>query len=384
MELAFWILLLITFYTLFIYPVILVVLKMFLRRDKSSFSACAPDTNQPLVSFIIAAHNEEKVIYNKLLNTLDLEYPGDKMEIIVASDNSTDATNQIVRDFPHRKVILLALGEHKGKTNAQNKAANVAAGKVLVFSDANSIWEKNSLRNLLKPFACQRVGYVCGQLRYINTAAGSGYSEGLYWKYEMLLRICESDLLSVTAGNGAIYAVRATDYIKINPLYCHDLELPHLLVAKGKRALYEPTATAAEKAGDSAGEEYGRKVRMLTRTWHRIITGSCLYNPIKYGIAYSWMMVSHRLFRYLMPFLQIAVFVFSCFLWRCNLFYQVILAVQVIFYFLALAALLFKLQNKFFYLPYYFCIFNYASLVGFYNALTGKISPTWEKADSTR
>ncbi|MBF7081407.1 glycosyltransferase family 2 protein [Desulfallas sp. Bu1-1] len=383
MKLVFWCTLALTFYTFVLYPVILLVLHL-AKKPETKPAGIMPATYQPNVSFIIAAHNEEAVIEKKIFNTLDLRYPRDKIQIIVASDNSTDATNDIVKRYQNKGVLLLDLRRRGGKTRAQNEAVKMASGEILVFSDANSMWKPDALEQLMRHFTDNKTGYVCGQLKYVNTGSNSGYSEGLYWKYEMLLRRLESSLHSVTAGNGAIYAVRAADYVNIAELYSHDLEMPHLMVAKGKRAIYEPAAIAIEKTASNSQEEYRRKIRMLTRTWHRVIYGPCLYNPFKYGVKYAWMMVSHRLFRYLFPFFQIIIYLSNCCLWKQGLIYQGLLISETLFYLLALAGYLLPLKSKLFYLPYYFCMFNYASLAGFVKAATGKVSTTWDKAESTR
>lgn len=384
MELLFWGSLILGFYTFFIYPGMLLILTRLSGRLKPSGPGPTPALFQPRVTFIIAAHNEEAIIEKKLLNTLTMDYTGAKLQIIVASDGSTDTTNQIVRRYQQQGVSLLDLQQRKGKTHAQNRAAGVAGGEILVFSDANALWAKDALALLVQPFCNPKVGYVCGQLKYVHTKDNGGYSEGLYWKYELLLRRLESSLLSVTAGNGAIYAVRAADYVQIAPLYCHDLELPHTMVAQGKRALYEPLALATERVAENPREEYGRKIRMLARTWHRIITGPSLYNPFKYGLVYTWMMVSHRLCRYLMPLIQIVFLLATALLWKQGVFYQGALMLQAVFYLLALGGWLFGFQSKIFTLPYYFNLVNFSSLLGFLYALGGKVAPTWEKAPSTR
>lgn len=385
MKILFWAAAALTFYTFFLYPVFLSLLVR-LSSKRAPGPLRYPDNPEwPRISLIIAAHNEEKVIEKKLLNTTALDYPPGQLEVIVVSDNSTDSTNEVVRKYEDKGVILVEVDQRRGKTFAQNQAVRASSGTILFFSDANSIWEKDALWRLARRFENLKISYVCGRLKYINEEeTGSGFSEGLYWRYELHLRYLESRLFSVTAGNGAIYAVRASDYLEIDDLYCHDLELPHELVKRGKLAVYEPAAVACEKAAGEVEEEYARKVRMLSRTWRRILTGPSLYNPFKYGPVYSWMMVSHRLLRYLVPFFQIIIFISSLFL-SCNSpFYMAAFTAQLAFYILALAGKVFNLKNRLFFVPYYFCMFNLASLVGFFKALTGNVSPVWEKADSTR
>lgn len=384
MKMLFWVSLTLLLYTFFIYTSLLLLFTAIKARKGELVRGTTCENYHPQVSFIIAAHNEEKIIEEKIINTLALDYPPECIQIMVASDNSNDSTNDIVRRYQDKNVLLVNVKDRKGKTHAQNMAVLKTSGEILVFTDANSMWDPKSLQLLVNQFAQGKAGYVCGQLRYVDTASSSGYSEGLYWKYEMFLRGQESMLHSVTAGNGAIYAVRACLYPRVSPLYSHDLELPHRMVAKGKLALYEPRAIACEKAAASTREEYRRKIRMLARTWHRILHGPSLYNPFKYGAVYSWMMVSHRLFRYLVPLFQLSLLASSFLLWGQGLFYRAALTGQLLFYFLAALGAIFHLQQRPFYLPHYFCMVNFASLAGFFLAATGKVSPIWEKAQSTR
>ena len=384
MEILFWLAAVLTFYTFFLYPVFLSLFVRLLPKREPEPLRYPDEPEWPRISLIIAAHNEEKVIEKKLLNTAEIDYPHGRLEVIVVSDNSTDGTNELVRKYEHKGVILVEVDRRRGKTFAQNQAVRMATGGILVFSDANSIWEKDALQRLAKCFDNPKTGYACGRLKYINEETGSGFSEGLYWKYELYLRFLESRLFSVTAGNGAIYAVRASDYFEIDDLYSHDLELPHEMVVRGKLALYEPAAVACEKATQKVEEEYTRKVRMLSRTWRRILTGPSLYNPFKYGPVYSWMMFSHRLLRYLVPFFQVIIFSASWFLKCVSPVYIIAFTIQLAFYALAVAGKVFNLKNRLFFVPYYFCMFNLASLVGLFKALSGNVSPVWEKADSTR
>jgi len=384
MKILFWAAAVLTFYTFFLYPVFLSLFVRLLPKREPEPLRYPDKFKWPRISLIIAAHNEEKVIEKKLLNTLVLEYPAGQLEVIVVSDNSTDGTCDVVRKYEDRGVILVEVDQRRGKTFAQNQAVRVATGGILFFSDSNSIWEKDALQRLAMCFENPKTGYACGRLKYINEETGSGFSEGLYWKYELYLRFLESRLFSVTAGNGAIYAVRASDYLEIDDLYSHDLELPHEMVKRGKLALYVPAAVACEKAAKEVEEEYTRKVRMLSRTWRRILTGPSLYNPFKYGPVYSWMMISHRLLRYLVPFFQVIIFGASWFLRNSSAVYMAAFAAQLAFYALAIIGKVFNLKNRLFFMPYYFCMFNLASLVGFFKALSGNVSPVWEKADSTR
>jgi cellulose synthase/poly-beta-1,6-N-acetylglucosamine synthase-like glycosyltransferase len=228
----------------------------------------------PEVSVIVAAHDEEDVIERRVDNLLALDYPGGQLRIVVASDGSTDRTNEIVRDLAARSenVELLECAR-AGKATAQNTAVAEATSEVVAFSDANSHWEPDALRTLVRSFADPDVGYVCGQLR-LESADGAS-QEGLYWRYELWQRESESAIGSITAGNGAIYAVRRSDYLGWDDTRIgHDFGLPFRLVQRGRRAVYEPGAVAWEKPASDGEAEYGRKARMMTRSWRRLLDGA--------------------------------------------------------------------------------------------------------------
>jgi Glycosyltransferases, probably involved in cell wall biogenesis len=200
-----------------------------------------PTTNyMPSVSLVVAVHNEEKVIEKKILNALSLDYPKEKLEIIFASDNSTDKTNEIILNYASKydNIRLVNIEKRGGKVNAYNKAYKYANGEIIAFSDANTMWDKNALKNLIQPLANYDISCVCGHLIYTNTSESEiAYSEGLYWKLENMMKEGESKLYSLTALNGGIYAIKKSDYIFVDPLYSHDLCIPLFLGAKKKRTV---------------------------------------------------------------------------------------------------------------------------------------------------
>lgn len=380
MELLFWLSTISIIYIYIGYPILLSFLAKIMKQRTISEGGPLPE-----VSLIIAAHNEEAVIRQKIENCLDLAYPLEKIEIIVVSDYSTDQTNEIVSNFACQGVRLISTESRLGKTGAQNEAAGQAGGEILVFSDANSVWEKNALKKLVRPLTDESVGYTCGQLRYINTGEGSSsYSEGIYWRYEIFLRRLETATGSITAGNGAIYAVRARDYYIFENTQSHDFEYPHYVNSKGKKAVYINDAVASEKAGIKTGEEYKRKVRMLARVWGSMLKSPGIFSPFHTNLLFSWKMISHRLLRYLAPLPQVLIFASNIALYPTALTYQILLAVQIIFYSLALLSAVFQFRPKLFYLPYYFCMFNFASMAGLTKTIFGRTPAYWEKAGSTR
>jgi cellulose synthase/poly-beta-1,6-N-acetylglucosamine synthase-like glycosyltransferase len=211
------------------------------------------------------------VIAAKVANALALDWPRDRLEIIVAVDGSADATAERARVAGADQVLELPRG---GKVRAQDAGVRAASGDLLAFSDANALWEPGALRALVAPFADPRVGYACGRVAFVNE--GGTNQEGLYWRYEMWLRGNESALASVTAGNGAIYAVRREAYIEVDPVMGHDLSFPFNMVKRGWLAVEAPDARATEKMVPSIEGEWARKRRMMSHAWPIVLRGGLL------------------------------------------------------------------------------------------------------------
>ena len=280
---------------------------------------------EPTVSVIVAAHDEEDVIERRVRNLLELEYPPELVEIVVASDASSDATDAVVERIAagERRVRLLPC-PRGGKVQAQDRAVRRTRGEILAFSDANATWEPDALRKLVRSFADPEVAYVCGQLR-LERADGTN-REGAYWRYEVWLREQESKLGSVTGGNGAIYAVRRSDYVEVDPRFGHDLSLPYLMVQHGRRAVYEPDAKASEKPSRDLEDEYRRKVRMFEHCWLILLRGR-MFRGV--GPLYAAQLVSHRALRYGSGLSHVALFAASFGLAGRGRVYSTVLAAQV-------------------------------------------------------
>ena len=248
----------------------------------------------PTVSIIVAAHDEEAVIRRRVENLLVLDYPPERVEIVVASDASADQTDETVRELERaeRRVRLLPC-PRGGKVNAQNLAVRRTTGEIVAFSDANATWAPDALRRLVRSFADPDVAYVCGRLR-LEDPDGTN-REGSYWRFEMWLRRQESLLGSITGGNGSIYALRRADYVEVDPRFGHDLALPYLMVQRGRRAVYEGEADAFEKPSRDLEDEYRRKVRMFEHCWLILLRGRMLEDVDR---TYLVELVSHRVLRY--------------------------------------------------------------------------------------
>jgi cellulose synthase/poly-beta-1,6-N-acetylglucosamine synthase-like glycosyltransferase len=309
LEIVFWVCIALIVWTQVGYAATLALLVRVLdpgrgRRSPGASAATSPPPGTLMgaggraVSLIVAAHDEQDVIGAKVANSLALGYP---RELIVVCDGCTDETAARARTAGADLVIELPRG---GKVRAQDAAVEAAAGEILAFSDANSLWEPDALAQLLGAFADPRVGYACGQVRLVGADEGTS-QEGIYWRYEMALRENESRLCSITGGNGAIYAVRREAYMVVDPIMGHDLSFPFKMVKRGLRAVYVPSALASEKTISSLEGEFARKRRMMSHTWPILVRGGML-SPRGYPLAYIVMILSHRVLRYLTFALHLA------------------------------------------------------------------------------
>jgi cellulose synthase/poly-beta-1,6-N-acetylglucosamine synthase-like glycosyltransferase len=325
----------------------------------------------PRVSVVVAAHDEESVIERRLENLLALEYPPDFLEIVVASDASTDRTDELVEAVAAREPrVRLVRAPRGGKVAAQNLAVRDTSGEILAFSDANATWAPDALERLVRPFADTDVAYVCGKL--VLQAADGTNREGAYWRYELWLRESESRLGSVTGGNGSIYAVRREDYVDVDPRFGHDLAFPYLMVQRGRRAVYEPEALAFEKPTPDIETEYRRKVRMFEHCWLITLQGGMLR---RLPPLYLAQMVSHRLLRYGSGLLHLALLAASVALAPRGGVYALALGGHVALLVLAAARPG---------LPRYYVLVTWATVEALAGYLRRGVPATWQAAEGTR
>jgi len=316
---------------------------------------------EPTVTVIVAAYNEEASIARRIENLLELDYPREKLRIVVSSDASTDRTEEIALQYPAVTVVPNPKG---GKVAAQDRAVRQAGTEIVAFSDANCTWAPDALRVLVRSFADPDVAYVCGRLQILR-ADGSN-KEGVYWRYEMGVRGAESELGSITGGNGSIYALRRSDYVEVDPRFGHDLSLPYLMVQHGRRAVYEPAALAFEKPTPTNMTEYHRKVRMFEHCWLIVIRGRMLR---RLGPVYGLEIVSHRLLRYGSGILHVVLLLTSLALAGQGWVYDVVLAAQL----LLLAAALVGVG-----IARYYVLVSWATLVALVNYLRRGVPASWE------
>ncbi len=378
LEYAFWIVFLLLGYIYFGYPVLAYLLSRSRPRPicKGAF--------EPPVSILTAAHNEASEIGQSLENKLNLDYPTDRIEIIVTSDASTDGTDDIVKRYENRfpdRVRLLRQDPRQGKTAALNAAVQRARGDILVFADANSHYERQALRKLLANFNDPDVGYVTGNMVYIasdSAVVGEGYTA--YMAYENFLRACETQLGSIVGVDGSIDAVRKDLFIEMRPDQLPDFILPLSVVERGSRVVYEPEAILEEQALDSPGDEYAMRVRVALRAFWALSDMKGLLNPLRYGL-YSWQLLSHKVLRYTAFFLLPLILGLNVLLIGDGSVYRICLLGQCAFYALAGAGPFLpggRLGVPFARLPYYFVLLNAASAHAFWKFLKGETQSLWQ------
>ena len=323
----------------------------------------------PPVTVIVAAHDEETVIERRLENLLALDYPAELVEIVVASDASGDRTDELVEAVAGVRLLRCPRG---GKVAAQNAAVRESSADVVAFGDANALWAPDALRKLVRSFADPDVAYVCGRL-VLTDAAGTN-REGVYWRFETWLREQESALGSVTGGNGAIYAVRRSDYVEVDPRFGHDLSLPYVMVQRGRRAVYDPEAVASERPTPEIETEYRRKVRMFEHCWLIVARGKMLR---RLPPLYLAEIVSHRHLRYASGLLHLLLLGTNLALVvaREGWVYDVALGLQVVFF--AVAAARPSIAR-------YYALITWATVVALWNYLRRGVPATWEAAEGTR
>jgi cellulose synthase/poly-beta-1,6-N-acetylglucosamine synthase-like glycosyltransferase len=375
LAVVFWICAGLIVYTHLGYPLVLWLLVR-LRGPSRRPALRAERPDLPRVSLIVAAYDEEEVIAAKVANALALDYPRERLELIIASDGSGDDTAERARAAGADIVLELPRG---GKIAAQNAAAERATGEVLAFSDANSVWAADALRRLVAPFADPAVGYVCGQVRFLD--AGGDNLEGAYWRYEMAVRRMESALAGVTAGNGAIYAVRAEAYLPLAPSGSHDLSFPFELAKRGSRSLYVPEAGAEEKMAPTLEGELARKRRMMVGLWD-IVVGERMLSPRGYTPLYAFELFSHRLLRYLTPFLHLFAFVTNIALLGQGWVYVATYGAQLAVITAAILGGQFSLGP--FRVARYYAMTTLSIAAGLWDRLRKGPPAAWEKAPGTR
>jgi len=376
LQFFFWIATGLVIYVYLGYPLLLAVIS---RRR--TIPASPEEQDLPIVTLLISAYNEKSVISEKLQNALALDYPRSQLDILVVSDCSDDGTDEIVLRHAASGVQLIRLPERLGKSAGLNLGVRQASGDILVFSDANAMYEPDAIRLLVRHFSDPRVGYVVGNARYVEHLgrAASAESEGLYWKLETWVKEKESDFWSVVGGDGAIYAIRRELFTPLRPTDINDFLNPLQITVRGYRGSYDRAAVCYEEASDSFEKEFRRKVRIISRSLNAVRRAPSALLP--WTQPRHWLaLVSHKVLRWLAPVFLLVLFFVSICLWQSP-YYRAALFSQLAFYLLALIGWTLQKRNecpKVLYLPYYFCLVNLASLFGVAKFLSGSLSPTWQ------
>ncbi len=344
------------------------------------------EANMPTVSIVIAARNEEKDLEAKLVNTFAINYPPEKLEIIVASDCSTDGTDEIVKRFRDRGVRLTRPNRRLGKTGIQNLGVEKASGEIVVFSDATTHYNSDVLEHMLPNFADDRVGCVAGKLIY-KDGSGSSVGKGTanYWNYETFLKQNESLVSSLIGVSGCLYAVRRLSYQPMYPEACSDFLIATVMVRQGLRTVYEPAAVCTEETNVRGDQELKMRVRIIAQTLSDIWRNREMLNPFRFGF-FSIQLISHKLFRYAVPFFLITQFVTSLLLGLSYMSFVLISAVQIVFWTLAGVGLIVGHRSSkmgILLYPAYFALANLASIFGLYKFLKGESYPFWEPTRET-
>jgi len=367
-------------YSYFGYPLLLFLVGKFGRRRSRQTSST---TELPSVCLIISAFNEDRVIRDKIQNSLSQQYPADELTILVASDGSTDGTCDIVGEFFEYGVELYHRPSRRGKSAVLNDVIRTRGEDIVVFTDANSVFSRDAVGHLARQFADPSIGCVVGRLRYVDRDWSSiGKGEGAYWRYEGVVSRLESALSSVLVANGSIFAIRRELFQDLYPEVANDFQIPIDIAANGHGVVYEPRAEAIEHTAEYWREEFQRKVRIVLRG----LTGFSVLRSRIRGFR-LWQFASHKLLRWLAGLFLLTAFAANAVLAASSTAYAVLFWLQVLFY--AAAFVGSRLRHigkprKVFYVPFYFTMVNAAALVSIIKFLGGRRQTVWEKAESTR
>lgn len=379
----FWIGIAIVVYTYVGYGLIIYFLNKLIGRNKNTDNQA--DNFYPEVTLMVAAYNEERFIESKIVNSLSLDYPADKLNLWIVADGSTDRTVEIAQNFP--TVITFHSPERKGKIHAVNRVMKSVKTPIVIFSDANTVLNKDAIKNIARHFKDEKVGGVAGEKQIVDNTSdnASGSGEGLYWKYESALKKMDSNLTTAIGAAGELFALRTELYHETEPdTLIEDFVTSMRIVAKGYRFVYEPEAYAVETASATIKDEWKRKVRISAGGIQALVRLPELLNPFRYGLI-CWQYVSHRVLRWtLAPLALPVILITNIFLFNQSLFYKVCLLGQLAFYSIALLGHLLrdkKISLKGFFVPYYFSMMNLSVFAGVLRLIRKQQSVVWEKSE---
>jgi cellulose synthase/poly-beta-1,6-N-acetylglucosamine synthase-like glycosyltransferase len=361
-----------------IYPLFLVILSQL--KKKTSFEG----EIFPSVSMIIIAYNEEKNIRKKIENSLFLDYPRAKLEIIIASDCSTDRTDEIISGYRAQGVILHRQDRHRGKSACLNDTAPIAKGEIILFTDANAMLDKDSVKKLVRHFSDAAIGFVTGRTKYISDGQNKTQDiPGIYTRLETFIKKKESVIGACVGADGAVFAIRKNLYTTLQSADINDLVIPLTVIRQGYRGILDEEALNFEETAPDVKGEFQRQVRITARTLRAIFSYKVFLNPFKYPL-FSFQLFSHKLIRFLAPIFLFLFFISTCLLFPHGIIYKLIFLVQIIFYTLAIAGIkrIVTFKNPLLAIPINFIIMNFAFLIGWFKYFSGESYITWEPTGS--
>jgi cellulose synthase/poly-beta-1,6-N-acetylglucosamine synthase-like glycosyltransferase len=385
MEILFWLSLFIVFYTFAGYAFVLYAMVRIRRLIKGKRISPGLDQDFPTLTLIIAAYNEERIIEEKIRNTLELSYPDNKLKLLFITDGSSDRTPELISKFSEIKLMHTPV--RSGKIQAIHRAMHEVDSEVVVFTDANTFLNKDALLLIARHYADPKVGAVSGEKRVLQDAVSDATAgEGFYWKYESTLKKWDSELYSVVGAAGELFSVRRSLYKPVeSDTILDDFMISMLIAQQGYRIIYEPEAYASEVASDNIKEELKRKIRIAAGGIQSILRLKRLFNPFAFPLL-SFQYISHRVLRWtITPFLMILALLLNIAIVAQSggWIYTTILVAQLGFYGLALLGWIMetrKIKVKALFVPYYFMIMNYAVLAGILRYIKGSQSAIWDKA----
>jgi len=380
MQIIFWTLVFLIVYSYFLYPVFLRAILFFKKAVRVT-----DENYTPMVTMIVSAYNEEYILEEKINNFLNINYPENKIELVIGNDGSSDGTKKILDKFhDNTRIRCYNFKERNGKSWVLNKLIPESRGEIIVFSDANTLYSESSIRKIMKHFKDGKTGGVCGRLILNNPKDMLNiHGEVKYWNYENRIKSLEGSIKSITGANGSIYAIRKDLFTKIpgSKFYNDDFIIPVNIIKKGFDIVFEPDAEAWEFTSPTLKDEFLRRIRIGAGNYNALPQILELLNPFKGFIAFSlW---SHKVIRWFVPFMLLLIFIINLLLLPIQ-FYRVLFILQIMFYLAGLTGIAFnnrkKLNNVFMY-PAYFLIINSALFAGFIKALTGKQRKTWSRVE---
>ena len=374
----FWIYIFFCVYTYAIYTLVLLFVRFISRKNYKIDSAY-----MPTISMIISAHDEEGIILEKIENCKRLNYPKNRLEILIGSDGSTDNTVKLISEDNTENIKIFDFKERRGKVSILKDLVRQAKGEILIFSDANTIYQPDAPKQLVKHFIDKRIGCVCGRLKLKSpNGCEEGEYESLYWKYESFIKNIEGELGVLLGANGGIYAIRKELFHDIPPdTIVEDFVIPMKILEKGRKVIYEKDALAFEESSKTISDERKRKIRIGAGAYQALLLTLPMLNIFKGFSSFAYW--SHKVIRWLVPFFMIAILITNILLADIPL-YKYLLIGQALFYFGAVIGYLMskvRIHNRLCSLLYYFVAMNLSLLLGFFRFVSGSQQVTWKRVE---